>query len=155
GALRPGRAVVIPFPKDFAVTGAVAVGVVLLALLRVPVQKPVQVVAPQVDGLAMNPDDIELFRDAAKQFERGDQSPEMKAAVERFNQLIEDLANKRLDRSEAFRRMEAIERELLSKQDADKKALDQALDDTAQDLKKSELAKPLAESLEKKDLEKA
>ena len=55
--------------------------------------------------------DVELFRDAAKQFDRQDQSPEMKAAVERFNQLIEDIANKRLDRTEAFRKMEAIERD--------------------------------------------
>ncbi len=155
GDLRPRRAVPIPLPKDLAISAGVAGAVVLLALLRVPMVKPLVPQATQVDGIGLNPDDIELFRDAAKQFERPDESPEMKAAVERFNQLIEDLANKRLDRTEAFRRMEAIERELLSKQDADKRALEDALKDTAEDLKKSELSKPLAESLQKDDLEKA
>ncbi|HVY47164.1 MAG TPA: hypothetical protein VHB21_14855 [Minicystis sp.] len=153
-SLSPGGAAPIPFPKDIGVTALVACGVVALALLRLPTAVPVALQAKQIDALTMSPDDIELFRDAAKQFDRNDQSPEMKAAVERFNQLIEDLANKRLDRTEAFRRMEAIERELLSKQDADKKAFDEALDETAQDLKRSELSKPVAESLEKKDLEK-
>src|SRR6185436_53950 len=69
-------------------------------------------------------------------------------AIERFNQLIEDLANKRLDRTEAFRRMEAIERELLKGAEADAKSFEE-------ELKESDLSKPIGESLEKKDLEKA
>src|SRR4029078_9563285 len=109
----------------------------------------------QIDALAMSPDDVELFRDAAKQFNRQDQSPGMKAAVERFNQLIEDIANKRLDRTEAFRRMEQIEPEVLRAAEADAKSCEEALKETANELKKSDLAKPVGESLEKKDLEKA
>jgi hypothetical protein len=155
GSLRPGLAAPIPIPRDLATSVGFGGAVVALALLFIPRPVPPPLVMQQIQGIGMSPDDIELFRDAAKQFDRGDQSPEMKQAVDRFNQLIEDLANKRLDRTEAFRKMEAIERELLSKQDADKRALDDALKDTAEDLKKSELSKPLADSLQKDDLEKA
>jgi hypothetical protein len=103
----------------------------------------------------MSPDDVELFRDAAKELAQKDQSPEVKAAVEKFNQLVEDIANKRLDRMDAFRRMENIERELFAGQEADAKAFDDALKKTADELKKSELSKPIAESLEKKNFDKA
>src|SRR5262249_17711813 len=134
--LAPGKASPIRVPRDFFSALAVAAGAARIALLYVPkgVVAPPQ--AKQIDALAMSRDDIELFKDAAKQFEQKDQSPEMKGAVERFNQLIEDIANKRLDRTEAFRKMEALERELLKGQEADAKEFDEALKETAEDLKK-------------------
>ena len=153
--LEPSKAAPLRAPSDLFAPFAVGAGVAVLALLFVPGE----VVAPpqvkQIDALAMSPDDIELFRDAAKALERPDQSPEMKAAVDKFNQLIEDIANKRLDRTEAFRKMETIERELFKGAEADAKELEEALKDAAEELKKSELSRPIGESLEKKDLEKA
>src|SRR5262249_10887963 len=62
---------------------------------------------------------------------------------------------KRFDRTEAFRRMEQIERELLSGAEADAKSFEEALKQTAEELKKSPESKPVGESLEKKDFEKA
>jgi hypothetical protein len=153
--LEPSRAAPLRTPRDLVAPLALGLGVAALGMLYVP--RPI-VVAPQekqIDALAMSPDDIELFRDAAKALERPDQSPEMKAAVDKFNQLIEDIANKRLDRTEAFRKMEAIERELLTGAEADAKEFEEALKDAAEELKKSDLSKPLAESLEKKNLEQA
>lgn len=156
GRLDPRRAAPIPVPRDLLGSVAVAAGVAAVALLYVP---PKMVAPPPqqktIDALQMSPDDVELFRDAAKQFNRQDQSPEVKAAVEKFNQLIEDIANKRLDRTEAFRRMEQIERELLTGAEADAKSFDESLKQTAEELKKSEQSKPIGESLEKKDFEKA
>ncbi len=153
--LEPSKAVPLRAPSDLFAPFAIGAGVAALALLYVPSA----VVAPprvkQIDALAMSPDDIELFRDAAKALERPSQSPEMKAAVDKFNQLIEDIANKRLDRTEAFRKMETIERELFKGAEADAKELEEALKDAAEELKKSELSRPVGESLEKKDLEKA
>jgi len=109
----------------------------------------------QIDAVQMSPDDVQLFKDAAHDLERKNQSPEVKAAIENFNKLIEDIAQKRLDRTEAFRRMEQIERELMTGAEADARAFDEALKQTAEELKKADLTKPLGESLEKKDLEKA
>ncbi|MFT3769256.1 MAG: hypothetical protein QM820_27775 [Minicystis sp.] len=154
--LDPRRAAPIPVPHDLLGSVAAAAGVVAVALLHVPPKAaPPPPVAKQIDAVQMSPDDVELFRDAAKELAKKDQSPEVKAAIEKFNQLIEDIANKRLDRMEAFRRMEQIERELLSGQEADAKAFDEALKQTAEELKKSDLGKPVGESLEKKDFEKA
>jgi hypothetical protein len=154
--LSPRKAAPIPVPRDLLGSVAVALGVAAVALLHVPPKPPVT--PPQektIDAIALSPDDVELFRDAAKQMSRKDQSPEVKAAIDKFNQLIEDLSNKRLDRTEAFRRMEQIERELMTGAEADARAFEEALKQTAEELKKADLAKPLGESLEKKDLEKA
>jgi hypothetical protein len=153
--LEPSKAAPLRAPSDLFAPLAVGAGVAVLALLYVPAAVVVVPQAKQIDALAMSPDDIELFRDAAKALDRPDQSPEMKAAVDKFNQLIEDIANKRLDRTEAFRKMETIERELFKGAEADAKELEEALKDAAEELKKSELSKPIGESLEKKDLEKA
>ena len=153
--LEPSKAVPLRAPSDLLAPFAIGAGVAALALLYVPSAVVVSPQVKQIDALAMSPDDIELFRDAAKALERPDQSPEMKAAVDKFNQLIEDIANKRLDRTEAFRKMETIERELFKGAEADAKELEEALKDAAEELKKSELSRPVGESLEKKDLEKA
>ncbi|WP_437671004.1 hypothetical protein [Sorangium sp. So ce131] len=154
-ALRPAGAAPLAFPRDLGASAAVGLGLLAVALLEVRTPRREAPVAPTIDALTMSPDDIELFKDAAKALERQEQSPEMKAAVERFNQLIEDIANKRLERTEAFRRMEAIERELLKGAEADLKALEEALKETGADLKKSELTKSAGESFQKKDLEQA
>ncbi|WP_437934951.1 hypothetical protein [Sorangium sp. So ce341] len=153
--LRPAGAAPLAFPRELWASAAVGLGVLAVALLEVRTPRKQAPVAQTIDALTMSPDDIELFKDAAKALDRQDQSPEMKSAVERFNQLIEDIANKRLDRTEAFRRMEALERELLKGAEADLKALEEALKETGLDLKRSDLAKGVGESLEKKDLEQA
>ncbi len=57
---------------------------------------------------------------------RRSMSDDTKAAIEEFNKLVDDIANKRLDRTEAFRRMEALEHKLLTGSEADKKALEAA-----------------------------
>lgn len=154
GELRPSKAAPLSAPADLGVPLIVALGVLAVALIEVRTPRRDAPIARTIDALLMSPDDLELFKEAAKGLDRQDQSPEMKSAVERFNQLIEDIASKRLDRTEAFRRMEAIERELLKGAEADLKALEEELKKTGLDLKRSELAKDVGESLEKKDLEK-
>lgn len=156
GTLKPREAAPLRFPRDLLGVVVLGAGVAALALLRLPPPPiPLAPQAKQIDAIQMSPDDVELFRDAARELTRKDQSPEVKAAIEKFNQLVEDIANKRLDRLEAFRRMEEIEREMLSSAAADAKAFDEALKQTAEELKKSDLSKPFADSLEKRDLEKA
>lgn len=154
--LNPAAAAPIPVPRDLLGSLAVAASVAAIAVLyvpKIPTGAPPQ--AKQIDALQMSPDDVELFRDAAKQLDRKDQSPEVRAAVEKFNQLIEDIANKRLDRTEAFRRMEEIQRELFTRTEADGKSFDEALKRTAEELKKADLTKPFADALERKDFDKA
>src|SRR5262249_49331774 len=76
----------------------------------------------------------------------------VKAATQEFNQLIEDLAAKRLDRTEAFRKLQALEDKLLEGREADAKALEDALHKIGEELRKAELTKPAGEALETKNL---
>ena len=58
---------------------------------------------------------IDAMREFLREVDQRMQTDEAKAATQEFNQLIEDIAQKRLDRTEAFRRMEQIEREHLQR----------------------------------------
>ncbi|MBI4701340.1 MAG: hypothetical protein HY744_09305 [Deltaproteobacteria bacterium] len=70
----------------------------------------------------------------------------------RFNQLIEQIAARNISRAEAFRQMEAIERDLLQEAELEAQAIEEEVGETARELKKSELAEPVAKSLASKDL---
>ncbi len=153
--IRPSKAAPIRIPKDWAFALLMGAGLVALSMLEIRIPRKEEPKAATIDALVMSPDDLELFRDAVKDLEKEDQNPETKAAIDKFNQLIEDIANKRLDRTEAFRRMEELERDLLKGAEMDRKALDEALEQTGQELSKSDLAKKAGESLKNKDLEKA
>lgn len=107
---------------------------------------------PAVD---VNKDDLEALRQEADDLRRAEQTPEMKAAIDKFNKLIEELAAKRLDRAEAFRQMEALDRELLSDSKKDREKLERELAKTASELDKAELSKPVADAMKKNDLKKA
>ena len=149
--LSPSKAAPIRFPLEMLFVVLMGGGLYLVTLLEIRTLRP-EVPKQSIDALVMTADDLDLFRDAAKELERGDQSPETKAALERFNRLIEDLAEHRLDRAEAFRQMEAIERDLLEGQKADQDKLKEELNETAKQLAKSDLAKDIAEALKKNDL---
>jgi hypothetical protein len=152
--LSPRRAMPIRRPRDLGAAVALAVGVAAIAIVRVRVDKPAAP-AKTIDPVALSADDIDLFREAGKKLAETAKTPEVLTALQAYNQLIEDLAQKRLDRTEAFRRMHEIETKLLEGRALDAKALDEELKMRASALKKSELSKPAAEALEKQDFAKA
>jgi hypothetical protein len=151
------RAVRIALPPELGVSVLVAAAVVGLSLLEVRRFVPSDELPPlaAIDALEITPDDVELFRDALEELDRNDHDPEVQAAIERFNQLLEDIAEKRLNRADAFKRMEEIENDLLDGAEMDKKELEEQLEATANELEKSELSKPTADSLRKKDYKQA
>ena len=154
--LRASKAAPIRPPWELLVAVFLLLPLVAIVLLEIRIPVPVAApVAKTIDAPPMSPDDIELFKEAARELEKQNTSPEMKAAIDKFNQLIEDLANKRLDRTEAFRRMEELERDLMKGAEADAKKLEEELKNTGMQLSKSDLAKPVGDALQKKDLEKA
>lgn len=155
--LRPSGAAPIRVTGDLGVALLAAAGLVGVAVLEIRTPKPPpEVPKPKtIDAISLPQDDLDLFKDAAKDLQRDNQSPEMKAALERFNQLIDDLAHQRLDRTEAFRKMEALERELLKGAEMEKKDLEDAMKKLADELKKSDLSQKVGESIEKKDLKQA
>lgn len=149
------KAAPIKLPVDLGVAAVLGMLVVGLASLQWSNKIITYPAVATIDAVTLSPDDLDLYREALNDLAKKDQSPETQAALERFNQLIEDLSQKRLDRNEAFRRMEALEREVLKSQAADAKSLDDALKSMGDELKKNPHTKALGESLSKKDMPKA
>lgn len=152
--LEPRRAVPIGLPREtwlvLGLSGALF-GIGLLEVRTVRELPP----PPSFEPMVMAADDIELFREMANELESQQDSPEALAAVQRFNQLIEDIASQRLDRRDVFERLAELERDLQKSGDADREALDEGLKALARELEKSGMTKAAAEALEQKRLEDA
>ncbi|MCU0690037.1 MAG: hypothetical protein MUF54_01415 [Polyangiaceae bacterium] len=152
--LAPGKAAPIRFPPRVPLAALLGAALVLIAMFEVRVYRTVAQ-AKTIDTVALAADDIDYFREQLKEFEKDKHSAEVQATVDRFNQLVEDIANKRLDRTEAFRRMEALDRELGAGEAADKKALEEGLKRIAEQLRKSDLMREAADAMGNKNLEEA
>ena len=149
----PRRAVPLRSPRDLGVAIGMLVATACIALFEVRQHIPV-LAAKTIDAVDVTADDLDAMREFLREQERQSQSEEAKAATQEFNQLIQDLAERRLDRTEAFRRMQALEDKLLEGREADKKALEDALQKIGEELKKAELTKPAGEALDSKNLQK-
>ncbi|HMJ56666.1 MAG TPA: hypothetical protein VK540_31575 [Polyangiaceae bacterium] len=152
--LSPRKAAPFSWPRDLAAAIGLGAGVAFLALLQVRQTVPLSQVKT-IQPVVLSADDIDLFREVGKKLAETDKTPEVLAALQAYNQLVEDLAQKRLDRTEAFRRMHEIEARLMEGRALDAKELEEQLKRRAAALKKSELSRPAAEALEKQDFAKA
>lgn len=150
----PKRAVPMDRPRELPFLAAMLVAIGVIAVFEIRRHEPV-VTAKTIDAIDVTEDDLDAMREFLREIDQRLQTDEAKAATQEFNQLIEDLANKRLDRTEAFRRMQQLEDKLLAGREADAKALEEALKKVGEELKKSELAKPTGEALSNKDLQAA
>ena len=151
GELAPRRAVPLRLPGELWVAVLLCASLAGILLLEVRTER---VIAParSIEPLVMTGDDLDLFRALGQELAQKSKDPEASAAAARFNQLIEDVAQRRLDRSEVFRRLEEIERMLAKGAEADKEALEQGLSGLAQELGQADLSKPVAVALKQKQL---
>jgi hypothetical protein len=154
GELSPRRAMPLAWPRDLPAALGLLLGVALIVLIQVRTTRT-SVHAKTIEPAVLSADDIDLFREVGKKLADVDKNPDVLAALQAYNQLVEDLAQKRLDRNEAFRRMHEIETQLMEGRSLDAKTLDEQLKLRASALKKSDLSRPLAEALEQSDLPKA
>jgi hypothetical protein len=157
GRLDPRRAVPLGLPRELAVTAVLLIGLGVLSQLEVrrllPLPPP-----PAFEPMVMSADDIDLFRDVAKELQAKNDDPNALVAVRRFNQLVEDIAEHRLDRHEVFQRMGELERDLKGNLELDRDARDEGLKGLARELEKSGLSKSTAKAIDEKrlaDAEKA
>jgi hypothetical protein len=146
GSVDPRRAVPLRLPRDAMAALLLAVATLGIGLFEVR-RHEVVVAAQTIDAVDVTADDLDALRDFLKDIEQRDSSEVMKAATEEFNQLIADLAARRLDRTEAFRRMQALEDKLLEGALADHKVLEAALGKIGDELKKAELTRPAGAAL--------
>jgi ABC-type transporter Mla subunit MlaD len=154
GRVSPARAAPFRFPPELPIVVFLAGGLVAISLLEVRTHRPIPP-PPAVQPLVLSPDDVELFQELADELAEKSEDPESQAAVRRFNQLLEDIADRRLDRREVFKRLEELERELVDGAESDQDALDDGLKSLAKELEKSDLSQPIAKAFEEKKLEDA
>lgn len=155
--LDPRRAVPVPIPRELFVSAALGALLLGIAWCEVRVERTLPP-PPSFEPLVLAPDDLSLFGEIGRQLAEKAEDPESLAAIRRFNALVEDIADRRLDRREAFQRLGELESELSRMADADKEARELGLDGIAKELARSNLSKEAAEALEQKrlaDAEKA
>jgi hypothetical protein len=150
----PRRAVPMAAPREWPFLVAMIAGVAAISAFEIRRHQPVYT-AKTIDAVDVTADDLDAMREFLREIDQRMQTDEAKAATQEFNQLIEDLANKRLDRTEAFRKMQQLEDRLMQGREADSKALEEALKKMGEELKKSEMTKPAGEALENKNLSDA
>ena len=147
----PKKAVPFTAPRDWPVAAGLALAVAVLGVFEVRKHEPI-LSARTIDAVDVTADDLDAMREFLKEMQANEQTDQARQATQEFNQLIEDLAAKRLDRTEAFRRMQSLEDKLLEGREADAKGLEDALQKIGEELKKAELTKPAGEALDNKNL---
>ena len=157
GALDPRRAVPLRLPREAALAAVLTIGLVAIALFEVRTVRFLPP-PPTLPPTLMSADDVALFREVGEELKKNTRDPAQQIAVARYNQLVEDIAQHRVDRHEVFRRLAEIERDLGRDLEADQQALDEGLEGIARELSGSPLARKAAEALADKrlaDAEKA
>ena len=150
----PRRAVPMRVPDEWPYLLVMLGMIAAISAFEIRKHQPVFAVKT-IDAVDVTADDLDAMREFLREIDQRMQTDEAKAATQEFNQLIEDLANKRLDRTEAFRKMQQLEDRLMQGREADSKALEEALKKMGEELKKSEMTKPAGEALENKNLSEA
>jgi hypothetical protein len=150
----PRRAVPIAAPRAWVAAAGLASALIAVMLFEVRAHVP-SVHAKTIDPVDMAPDDLDDVKDFLKQIEQQEPSDDTNAAIAEFNKLVDDIANRRLDRTEAFRRMGALEDKLLTGSQADRKAVEEQLEKVGEEMKKAELTKPAGDALAEDKLDKA
>lgn len=153
-AVDPKGAVPLRAPRDLAAAVGLLVATVAIGLFEVRAHVPLTA-AKTIDAVDVTADDLDAMREFLRAEAAKEQNEETVAIAQEYNQLIEDLAQHRLDRTEAFRRMQALEDKLLEGREADKKALEDALQRIGEELKKADLTRPAGEALDSKNLTNA
>jgi hypothetical protein len=152
--LRPRVAVPVRMPPALGTCLGLATVLAGVALLEVRRHVPLASVAT-LAPIDFSADDIDDVKDFLAQLAPRSSSDEVKAAIEEINRLVSDIASQRLDRTEVFRRIEALEMKLMDGAPPNREALERSLRAIGDALKKADLSRPVASALEREDLAKA
>ncbi len=144
--VQPKKAAPFRTPTQIWFAAGLAVLAAALWFVRLPEEAAPPVVA-QPHELLLTPDDSAALQVAIQELRAEVEDPKLLASVVELNALIEQLASQELDDKEAFRQLDALERELGPQLAMEEETLDQALQDTARALKTSKLTREAADAL--------
>jgi hypothetical protein len=152
--VKPAPAVPIRLPSAFAVTLALAAACACVMAFEVRRHVPV-VRAPTLVPLEVSADDLDDVREFLARFDGRAKTDEAKSAIEELNRLLTDVAERRLDRTEVFRRLEALDMKLAADVPPNPQSLEQGLSALGQELEKAELARAAGAALKSGELARA
>ncbi len=153
--LRPERALPLRRPRDLApAVGFVALAG-LVAALEVPV--PRQLPPPRLARAAMlDADSLEGFRaEVSEVLAEAPPDPEVAQVARELNRVLEDIADRRLDRTDALRELAELERRLAEGRSADAETMEQALREMGRRLEGSAELTAASEALADADAARA
>ncbi len=151
--LSPRRAAPIKLPVGLLASVLLALCVVGISKLEMRTRYWVPAAAVSTfEPLDLPRDDVDLLRETSEELAAHAEDPETIAALRQFNALVEDIAARRLDREEVFKRLEELERNLVGQSTLATEGLDEGLEALSRELEKSTLSKPTAEALQAKNL---
>ena len=125
-----------------------AVGVI--SLLEAPTHAAV-ITAPTLRPALLATDDLDAFRQAARELHDRGLSPELERSIQQLNQLLEQLANRDIDREQALRALRKLEDNLARASQADPTAVKDALGTLGKSLERAPVTKTLAKALSETD----
>lgn len=135
-----------------------AAAVAMLALLLgPPLPAAVATIEPahRLRGVAVHEDDLRAARDHLAALPERHRSPEVRAEIDALNALLEGLAAREVERTEALRRLGEIAEGLTNARPGALEATIEALEPMARTLARSEPTAALGEALRERDLSRA
>ncbi|UJR81075.1 hypothetical protein [Sandaracinus amylolyticus] len=154
-SLRADRAVPFRAPRDLGPFAGLSIAVALLASLEIPRRVEIPI-ARGITPVVLHDDDLDAFEDRMRAItDAPDVAPEVLAQAEALNRVLEDLADRRIDRSETLRRLAELEERIEAARPAGDEHLRDELRAMGQELRRSELAQDLAEAMREGDAARA
>ncbi|HEY8429384.1 MAG TPA: hypothetical protein VIL20_13455 [Sandaracinaceae bacterium] len=154
--LDPRRAMPLRVPFEVVPALGIGAGVALLALVEVPRFVAERATTAGIVPLVLHADDLDAFDSGLRELLDDPETPdEVRDAARELNRLIEDLADQRLDRAEALRRIAELEQRLSQTRPADAELLRDSLAQLGRDLDRASLADELSRALQDGDAERA
>lgn len=155
--VRPADAVPFRAPRDVLPALGLATAILGLTFVAFPRPHPQEVESTLVP-FEVHEEELEAYREYARDLllrAEGNQAGPLHDAAEALNRLVEDLADRRVDREEAFRRLGELEDRFLRGQEATPEELERALRAMGDELRHSELTKEVGQKLQDADLNAA
>ncbi|HJL50769.1 MAG TPA: hypothetical protein RMG45_33205, partial [Polyangiaceae bacterium LLY-WYZ-15_(1-7)] len=141
------RAMPLRAPRDLLAAAALGLGVFGLAQLEVPERQAVAL-PPQLAPMLLDSDALDAFDSSLDPVLRDrETSEDVRTAARQLNQILEDIADRRLDRAEALRRIQALEQQLAEGRPMDAQAMQESLRDVGRELDRASLAEAASEAL--------
>lgn len=156
GGLSASRAMPLRVPRDLLAALGVGVGVALLALVEVPRVVEERLVLSGIDPVQLHADELDAYESELRDLLDSPDTPEeVRDAAREFNRLVEDLADERLDRAEALRRITELEDRLDRTRPADAELMRESLEQIGDDMRRAPVAEELSQALRDGDAERA